>query len=110
MDVENDDSDQIYESPTNTNPSTFSNDMNMESNSQDKSQLSRNYQNKSMMDNRFILLTELGRGAFSKVWRSIDIQTKETIALKIFFKSTNMNKVASTAIDEVKAMQKVESK
>jgi len=43
-----------------------------------------NYQLKPLMDDRFILLTELGRGAFSRVWRSIDVQTTETLALKIF--------------------------
>jgi serine/threonine protein kinase len=57
-------------------------------NLQNKNQVPNNYLNKSLVDNRFILLTELGRGAFSKVWRSIDIQTTDTIALKIFFKSS----------------------
>lgn len=86
--------------------SSFSNEIDIEDNDSKNSNniQNSNYQQKPVIDKRFILLNIIGTGAFSKVWKSLDMETTKIVALKNFLKNKDLQSLANTAIEEVKAM------
>ena len=60
------------------------------------------------IDHKFIILSQLGTGAFSKVYECINTTTHQTVALKVIKKNKQNPKLLSFTIRESKILEKLD--